>query len=205
MAEKMDLKALEKKAFRSMHQDGLWDIYLGLLLLGGALAAYLENVGFYPYHYVGYFSVIIIGMVVLIFGKRSITVPRIGLAKFGPEREKKRLILIGWVVAVLVLTVALLFMYSGTGSGRPPAFLGSAVIMLMMVAIFSGMAYYLDYPRMVVIGVLFAMAEFLVVWFESQGWGEVRFVVAQAIPGAIILAMGLFHFIRFVRTHPVEC
>ena len=40
MSEKIDLKELERRAFRSTFQDGLWDIFLGLLLLnmgGGTL------------------------------------------------------------------------------------------------------------------------------------------------------------------------
>jgi hypothetical protein len=33
MSQNLDLKAIERKAFRSVHEDGLWDIYIGGLLL----------------------------------------------------------------------------------------------------------------------------------------------------------------------------
>ncbi len=41
MNDAMDLKMLEKNAWRSFHQDGLWDIYLGLILW--ALAIFLGS------------------------------------------------------------------------------------------------------------------------------------------------------------------
>jgi len=34
MTDNLDLKELEKKAWRSTFQDGLWDIYFGLLIFG---------------------------------------------------------------------------------------------------------------------------------------------------------------------------
>jgi hypothetical protein len=33
MSQSISLKELERKAFRSTFQDGLWDMYLGFLLL----------------------------------------------------------------------------------------------------------------------------------------------------------------------------
>lgn len=37
MTEKVDLRELEKKAWKSTFQDGLWDIYFGLLFMGMGL------------------------------------------------------------------------------------------------------------------------------------------------------------------------
>ena len=37
MTQNINLKALEKKAWRSVFQDGLWDIFLGLLLMAFGL------------------------------------------------------------------------------------------------------------------------------------------------------------------------
>ena len=37
MTEKVDLRELEKKAWKSTFQDGLWDIYIGLLFMGMGL------------------------------------------------------------------------------------------------------------------------------------------------------------------------
>ena len=37
MSETLDLKAIERKAFRATHQDGLWDIYIGWVVGSMAL------------------------------------------------------------------------------------------------------------------------------------------------------------------------
>jgi len=33
MSESLDIKKLERKAFVSYHQDGLWDLFVGALLV----------------------------------------------------------------------------------------------------------------------------------------------------------------------------
>ena len=43
MTQNINLKALEKKAWRSVFQDGLWDIFLGLLLMAFGLSAWLDR------------------------------------------------------------------------------------------------------------------------------------------------------------------
>jgi len=40
-----NLNEIEKKAYRSTFQDGIWDIFLGLVLLILALGALLSNIG----------------------------------------------------------------------------------------------------------------------------------------------------------------
>jgi len=45
MSQTINLKELERKAWRSVFQDGLWDIFLGLLLLAMAIGALLSDIG----------------------------------------------------------------------------------------------------------------------------------------------------------------
>ena len=40
MSQEIDLKQIERKAFRSTYQDGLWDIYIGLVVIFMALYMY---------------------------------------------------------------------------------------------------------------------------------------------------------------------
>ena len=40
MSEALDLKTIEKKAFRAVHQDGLWDIYIGGIVMSMSVLAY---------------------------------------------------------------------------------------------------------------------------------------------------------------------
>ena len=46
MNNKLDLKEVEQKVFQTTFQDGLWDIYLGLLLIIFGLSPLLEYLGF---------------------------------------------------------------------------------------------------------------------------------------------------------------
>lgn len=44
MSQNINLKELERKAWTSYFQDGLWDMYLGLQLLAWGLAPLLEEI-----------------------------------------------------------------------------------------------------------------------------------------------------------------
>ena len=47
MSEMIDLHHVERRAWRLYFQDGLWDIFLGLLFLGTGLRALTGNLWFY--------------------------------------------------------------------------------------------------------------------------------------------------------------
>jgi hypothetical protein len=44
MSEKTNLKEIEKKAWASYFEDGLWDIFMDLLMLGMGLRTLTDNV-----------------------------------------------------------------------------------------------------------------------------------------------------------------
>ncbi len=90
MLNKINLTEIEKKAFKSTFQDGLWDIMLGLVILAVGIIPLLSswNLGDFwssmlliPFYIIGY--------TIFNLGKRRITVPRMGLLKIGPLRQKK--------------------------------------------------------------------------------------------------------------------
>ena len=91
MSKSIDWKALEGKAWRSVFQDGLWDIYLGNILLSFAVSAWLDKKPINDdLRMASYIGVMVLGMIVLYAGKRFVTSPRLGQVKFGAERQKKR-------------------------------------------------------------------------------------------------------------------
>ena len=94
MSQPLDLKALERKAFRSTFQDGLWDLYFGcLLLVNTFMFTFLENEQM-PWLIPTLAFVLLAGSAALFWlGKKYITAPRLGHVKFGPERRKKGLTL----------------------------------------------------------------------------------------------------------------
>ena len=85
MSHTINLKELERKAFRSTFQDGLWDMYLGFLLLTMGMGPVLPSLN----KSVMWTLVILLMLSVLAWlafwaGKKFITTPRMGLVKFGP-------------------------------------------------------------------------------------------------------------------------
>ena len=90
MLNNIDLKEIVKKAYRSTFQDGLWDIYLGILLI---------NLNTLPWIVENYLSLIqvamvgiivtVVAMIIFFGGKKFITLPRMGLIKFVQERKAK--------------------------------------------------------------------------------------------------------------------
>jgi hypothetical protein len=80
MENKLNLKELERKAWPSFFDDGLWDIYLGVLLglmgISGLLdrTSLTEDAGMTIY-----IGLLVITMLAFWAAKRFETVPRIGL------------------------------------------------------------------------------------------------------------------------------
>ena len=88
----LNLKELEQLAYRRTYQDGLLDIYLGGILASFAVFGFtifpgtdMDSLQVLLYYLIG------MGLSTLVFwlGKRYITLPRIGLVKFGPARQKR--------------------------------------------------------------------------------------------------------------------
>jgi hypothetical protein len=209
MLPEINLKELERKAWRSVFQDGLWDIYLGLMLLGIAIGALLSDVGIATEKgsLLVNVGVLVLAMLALWAGKRFITLPRIGHAKSGPRgkaREKKaRLIL-----AISVLVGALLFVFTWMAlrfdwsEGLSLSFIAPAVWVVNSLVLFSLGAYFLDYERLVLIGVMYAVAVPFDLLLTKLTGLDLTFVAFGA-PAAVILTIGMVILIHFLQNYPI--
>ncbi len=191
MPDKTDLKELERKAWMSYHQDGLVDLFLGLLLIAGFIG-YTGTIG-----RVGGPILQLSCAFLLIAAKKWITVPRMGLVKFGPERRAKRRKTV-FIASVAVLLTMLLLAFTMAGrigwirdNHTAFSFLLGAGIWL----IFSVMAYMQDFHRLYVIGGLFAVA---IATSELLGSS-----VPLLITGLLAFTGGAVLFVRFLRRYPL--
>lgn len=204
----IDLKRIEQRAWLSTFQDGLWDFYLGMLLLAGAVGTFLDDMGVGDAVRIpSYVSVMVLGMLALFVGKRFITAPRIGRVKFSKMR-KERSKRISLVIGITVLILAVVF-WLGTARqdrGQPPIIPGdvvpSLIIILFIAGVFTLLAYYWELKRMYFYAVLMALPEILKLAFGKLAGIDIGFI-ASAIPAAIILTISVVIFIRFLRTYPV--
>ena len=208
MSENINLKEIERKAWRSAFQDGLWDIYLGMLLFSMALSTMFdESTLTETWRYVIYFGFLIFSMAVLWAGKRFITTPRIGRVKFGLKGEtrkrKTRLLLFASVAFGLVVFFLTAAVYRGNfGQGLPWDVIFPLIYVLNMLVVGGLGAYFLDFPRLYLIALLFAIPLPITILVKRTMGLEVDFY-AFTVPALIIICMGLFYLARFLREYPV--
>ncbi len=203
MSADVNLKETERKAWTSYFQDGLWDIYFGLMLLVVGIPALLPDIFTSELRQIGAWVVLMgLAFVISWAGKRFITVPRLGHARFGRERkakQKKTAAVYGISVLAGVI-VFLLFLAQSTSPSRGIPWLGSAGLVALgigawMMLIFGLGSYFMDFPRGYVIGALYVLGFSGTVLLHNP----IMFIVA----GTIILLTGLVVLIRFLHKYPI--
>jgi hypothetical protein len=189
MTTPLDLPALELKAWKSTHEDGFLDMFLGALLLVGCLRDVTGESAV---------TLLMLALPVLFMAaKHFITVPRIGLVKFGARREARRTVLILVIGASVLLMAALyLLLASGviTGSPARPGLL-DVLVSAMLFVIFAAIGLLLDLPRMYAIAAVFAAANL------ARGYTDSPLV--HLVAGLVVFLPGLFLCLRFLRRYPL--
>ncbi|TLN09746.1 hypothetical protein FDZ71_09830, partial [bacterium] len=150
-----------KRAYASNFEDGLWDIFLGIVLFAMFSDLLLCAIGISwgyiipePISHLSVSQVVLTALALVVFsaGKRLVTVPRMGVARFGPMR-KARLWKVG-IVFVITAIVGLLFAWEIVPSMGLPLPL---VAWIMVSALGFGLAAYLfDFSRLYLYAALFA-------------------------------------------------
>jgi hypothetical protein len=211
VSEQMNLKQLERRAYRSTFQDGLWDLYLAGLMacLGilGLIGKFREETWIWL---VGY--TVLAGSVFGLFmlGKKHITMPRLGAVKFGPSRKRRKLVLVGILSITVLLNVVLVLITAGVISA--PAWLDHIQnemtqrgVMDLLVPLFAGLfvailmsivAYFIDYYRGMYIGLVFGLGIFLSEYFDLP--------VALVVGAVLIAVPGVILLVRFIRQYPIQ-
>lgn len=203
MSEKLSLKAAERKAFTMAFDDGLWDIFLGCFFLQFVIAPFLsERLGdfwssfiFLPFWGLVYLAIWLI--------RKYIVKPRIGTVKFGPTRtaKLKKFTLVMLLVNTLVLILGVIALFSfGVVSGQIyPVILG-----LTLLIAFSLAAYFLDFPRLYIYGLLLTLSPLVGEWLFTHGYASHHgWPITFGATCGIMILTGVIIFIRFLRKNPV--
>ncbi len=209
MVTQLDLKEMERRAFRSTYQDGLWDIYTGGTVAGFALLAGIPEGNAFPLRrYLLFFAVIGLSYLAFWAGKKYITLPRLGSVKFGAERQKRKrtlgiILAVIVVIQVLVVLLSILLWAKPELAGGIPWLSGDRratdLLVASLGALFVGpslalMAYFNDFPRGYYTALVMSAAVFLLIWFDQPAY--------LMLAAALILIPGLVLFVRFLRQHP---
>ncbi len=208
MTTVLDLKQIERKAFRSTYQDGLWDMYAGAVVMAMAIFIYRPETGYSPTNII--IAVLAITLAGSLFwaGKKFITLPRMGQVRFGPARQQKKktlAIILGIVVLIQVGSVGLQIFRWLTPEVSPKeiGFFGNYSLEHLAVAslgsLFVGpsmmiIAYFNDFPRGYYIAVMMSLSVFLMILINQP--------VYPVLIGGLIFLPGLVLFIRFLKKYP---
>ena len=209
MSEQIDLKGLEKKAWRSTYQDGIWDIYFGMLILGMALAPYGENFGL-PSELgsmIVVFCIDLMAVIFLILGKKYITIPRIGFVKFGVRRKRIKKYLLGFLIFNLLLAFVFLFadvsgifnFFNIEGIIRP------LVVGLLLITVpLSLLAYFLGYQRLYIYAIFFGLGLFFSDVLYPFVGSPLDLLLGEGLTGIVAIIIGLAYLVKFLHKYPIS-
>lgn len=208
MASPINLKELEKQAFRSTYQDGLWDIYYGLIVV--FLTLFLDR----PDDDLGWVYLLLMAVSFIIcqwllnVGKKYITIPRLGQVTFGAIRKQKKRnmsIILGIIVFIqVVMLVVTMFGWLNPGFGAKlhTLFAGSNDLLLVStigaLIVCTGMsvkAYFSDFMRGYYIALLMGLAVFMILYFQQP--------IFPFVIGILILLPGVMLLVRFLQHYPL--
>lgn len=207
MSQPVSLKEVEKQVFRAAVQDGLWDILIGFFILAFALAPGLSRT-------LGDFwsSAVLFGTWPFIAAavwlvRRHVVAPRVGVVQFGRSRIRRLM----WfnVVMALALFAAFVLGLGGAILSRPeagalPGWLPMIVLGLICLGLSGIAAYFLDYPRLNVYGVLLALATPVGEWlYRTRQVPHHGIPLTFGLTAALAILVGLVRFAQLLRDHPL--
>ncbi|MFX1364963.1 MAG: hypothetical protein ACFFCE_15955 [Promethearchaeota archaeon] len=207
ITEKIDLKEIEKKTWRSTLEDGILDIYFGILILGLGMGMTLSPVvpnpldKFIPIIFIG------IGLAFFLTAKKMITQPRLGIVKFGIKRKGRKLkTLVVLSINLLILLILFLIRFTNPElSLEFPGYLDGLILgLLFITAPVCFAAYFIQHPRFYIIGLLVGLSFFLSDLLSIFIPEPFDVLVVFSIISGITIIMGIVSLIKFLRKYPLS-
>lgn len=208
MAEQIDLKEMEKKMWKSTFQDGLWDVYFGLIIMGigfswlGGFFGLPETVDVL----VTLISWDIGAMIIFFLCKKLITQPRMGLVKFGQKRKKRNkflALLLGIMVAFTIITF--IFTLLGIFHLQLPGFLVMLLIGLLFITLpISLLAYFLQMRRLYLYALLGGLGLFISELLQPIIGAPYHDIITFGGIGLIITITGLTLLFKFLHKYSLK-
>ena len=207
MAQKINLKELERKAWTANFDDGLYDLFFGWLILWMGIMFGFDDTNLstpvlFTINMGGYLPSVLL----LYLGKRFLTAPRIGRVHY----SRKRLSKLVWLTSITFLVVAVIFGLSLVAWSRQESLLGEMVsplvspflLGLFLLVLFNIPAFVLEYKRLHFIGFMFALP-IPANAVSQQFFGIDLGFLAFAVPSAAVMLVGLITLRRFLQQHPL--
>ena len=200
MSQTIDLKEIERKAFTSYFQDGFWELMLGLVLLQIAGGRILEYFGLSDYWGA---AIAFFGVLLMVVGKKTITVPRMGHVNFGPARKRSLM------KVTLILSISVAFSLIGylIAASSPNIEMDRLTFPILFavkaIVVFAIMAYLMDFDRLYFYGVLIGISMLVgEIWYISTGFYYAISIVF-GFSSLSLIVIGSVLLYRFLNAYPL--
>jgi hypothetical protein len=195
MAQKINLKELEKHTAAGIFQTGIVEIGIGLVFIISSLAMIFDDISYYLN------ILYIVPVLFIALGVKYIANPRMGVVKFAKRRVRKTRLLILTITTFLVIMVTLTIVGKTNTIDEliNPRWIISGIIFFICIAI----AYYLNFDRMYIYAFLLAGAFNL-----SEEIGENTWIISEGgyaylFASIVLIAIGCVYLIRFLEKYPL--
>jgi len=193
MLDKINLKEIERKAYLSYHQDGLWDIFLGIFFLGMGFLMFFNAI-----YLMGALAALLPVSIII---KKWFATSRLGYVKFAPKRqaqEKKsraKLTIILTFTAILGLVNFMAFF----GKAEWQTFIRNLGIIpfgFVLSLVLGAIGLFIEIKRFVFYaGLILAV---FIAGHLTNTYPPTYFI----LPGIVFLIVGLIMLIRFLHKYP---
>jgi len=195
MSLDLNMKDIERKIYMVYHEDGLVDIAIGLVFLGwGVLLAVGPP-----------FLIVLLGPIALLiyyFGKRDISVPRVGIIEPGRKMANRMLSLVMALLGMGLLALVTLILFSQLGPGALEDYSLALVGLIVAIGVCL-LGYLLQAIRLYLYAALLFVAFAAGEALTSSVTAVDTFLLSVIIAGLIILVSGLLVLFRFIRRYPL--
>ena len=197
MSTKKEFDTLKRKVYLAYHQDGILDLVAGSVVLGFGTFMLTDNIAFLMF---GWFV-----MMMYVFLKNRITVPRFGYVQIDSE---KRALMRSWIsvgIGVLVLLLFFLlpiFLRRDSASPEMEALIRRYHMVPLSAMLFGlpalGAAIFLGLKRFYLYALLAAGLPLLGAWLNIETYLPI------VTTGLLILAFGAVLLAKFLKKYPLN-
>ncbi len=203
MSQNISLKETERKVMATSYVDGLWDVFLGCVLLAFAFSPLLSSrlgdfwssMIFLPFWWL-----------VLVAIRRiryHLVWPRLGTVVLGKAR-RVRLVKFNILMLVLNGFLLILGLLAAIYFGSPQGWLLAIILSLALLTGFTLTAWLLSYSRLYLYGILIGACPLVGEWlFLNQRASHHGYPLTFGIASGLIILIGIVIFIQFIRATPV--
>ena len=198
---------MEKKAWRVNFEDGIFDIYFGIIII--SFVPHLIFIEILPIPINFLLGPIIIGFALAFFilCKKYLIKPRIGTVKYGRKRKIRKM-KTAIILSINVLALLILFLLRTSDFWDDlniPNSVEILIIQLMFVTLpLCLVAYILQYNRLYIIAVLMGSSFFFAELISNFITPPVNILFIFLINGSLIILMGVISLIKFLRKYQKE-